>query len=239
MSETVSVGTTVPTERAVRYKPKLFFIKRISPLAAHRERWFYLMISPWLIGFVLFQGGPIVASALLSLTNWDLVHAPEWVGLEHFVAMFTQDPLFWKTSWNTLYYTVGSVPTGLVLAFVLALLLNERVHGVNIFRTIFFLPSVLSGIAVILLWGWIFNPKFGIINGLLATIGITGPGWLQDEQWAMPALIIMSFWGVGWMMLVYLAGLQGVPKELYEAAEIDGAGSWARFRHITVPMVSP
>jgi multiple sugar transport system permease protein len=238
MRSTVPLEESIPAMGQTLARPRSRR-KHLGPLAARRERWFYLMISPWFIGFILFQGGPIVASALLSLADWEIARTPRWVGLSHFATMLGQDRLFWKVSWNTLYYTLGSVPTGLVLAFLLALLLNERVRGVNIFRTIFFLPSVVSGVAVILLWGWIFNPKYGIINGLLAKVGIRGPGWLQDERWAMPALIIMSLWGVGWMMLIYLASLQSVPAELYEAAEMDGAGRWRRFRHITVPLVSP
>jgi multiple sugar transport system permease protein len=203
-----------------------------------RERWFYVLISPWIIGFILFQGGPVIVSALLSLTHWELAKLPEWVGLENYRELFA-DPLFTKTMGNTLYYSLASVPLRLGLAFLLAVLLNQKVKGINLFRTIFFLPSIVSGISVVLLWGWIFNPRYGIINVLLGFVGIQGPGWLLDEQWAMPAIIIMSLWDVGWNMLIYLAGLQGVPQSLYEAAEIDGAGRWARFWHITVPLVSP
>jgi multiple sugar transport system permease protein len=199
----------------------------------------YLMISPWIVGFLLFSGLPILASAGLSFFQWDLVHTPHWVGFDQYQRALFGDDLFWKVAYNTLYYTVGSVPLGLCVSFILALLLNEKVFGRNIFRTTFFLPSVVSGIAVILLWGWIFNPRFGLVNGLLWDLfGIRGPGWLYDEAWAKPTLIIMSLWGVGGGMLIYLAGLQGIPQELYEAAEVDGAGVWVRFRHITIPLIS-
>ncbi|MCC7355915.1 MAG: sugar ABC transporter permease [Anaerolineae bacterium] len=213
--------------------------ERMGPLARRRERWFYLMISPWIVGFILFSGGPIIASAAISFTRWSLVQSPDWIALGNYTYALFEDDLFWKVIKNTIYYSLGSVPSGLVVAFALALLLNEKVRGINFFRTIFFLPSVVSGVGVILLFGWIFNPRFGLINGMLARVGIKGPGWLYDPHWAMPVLIILSLYGVGGTMLIYLAGLQGVPQELYEAAEMDGAGTWARFRHITVPVLSP
>jgi multiple sugar transport system permease protein len=212
---------------------------RFGPQARHEERMFYLFISPWLIGFVLFWAGPIVASFVLSFTNWNLLGEPEWVGLANYTKMST-DKFFSIALVNTLYYGIGSVVLGVAVAFLLALLLNQKVYGQAMFRTIFYLPSVVSGIAVALLWLNIFNPDFGLLNQLLSRLGVQNPpGWLVSTQWAMPALIIMSVWGAGGSMVIYLAGLQSIPEHLYEAAAIDGAGSWTKFWVITVPMMSP
>ncbi len=212
--------------------------EKIGPLARHRERWFYLLISPWIIGFILFQAGPILGAGLLSVVNFSFLRGIQWIGFENYISL-TRDPLVAKTLMNTLYYTFVSVPLGLITAFMLAFFLNQKIRGMNIFRTIFFLPSVIQGVAVYMLWGWIFNPKFGLINNLLKFIGINGPGWLYNEKWAMPTLILMSVWGVGWMMLIYLAGLQDIPQELYEASELDGANGWQKLRYITIPLISP
>jgi multiple sugar transport system permease protein len=212
--------------------------ERIGPIARRRERWFYLLISPWIIGFILFQAGPVLASGLLAFANYNLTQGITWVGFRHFASM-VQDPIAIKALGNTLYFTLGSVPAGMTVAFGLANLLNQKIPGVNIFRTIFFLPAVVTGVAVVILWGLIFNPNFGLLNGLLQMIGIQGPAWLQDEHWAMPALIIMSLWDIGWIMLIYLAGLQSVPQELYEASEMDGASWVQKLRFITLPMLSP
>ena len=207
-------------------------------LAARRERWFYLLISPWIIGLVFFKLGPIGGAFLLSFAEWPLPQPPEFVGLEHFRALLN-DPLVARSLWNTVYYSMGVIPAGIVIGFILALLVNKRRPGILLFRVIFFLPAIITGVATILLWGWIFNPRYGIINAVLGMVGVPGPGWLQDEIWAMPALILMSFWTVGTNMVIYLAALKGVPSDLYEAAALDGAGGWARLRHVTWPMISP
>lgn len=210
-----------------------------GPLARHEERMFYLFISPWLIGFVLFWAGPIVASFVLSFTDWNLLGDPKWVGFANFTKM-AADKFFAIALVNTLYYGIGSVILGVAVAFMSALLLNQKVYGQAMFRTIFYLPSVVSGIAVALLWLNIFNPDFGLLNQLLSRLGVQNPpGWLVSTQWAMPALIIMSVWGAGGSMVIYLAGLQSIPEHLYEAASIDGAGRWTKFWNITVPMMSP
>jgi multiple sugar transport system permease protein len=210
----------------------------MGPLAKRRERWFYLMISPWLIGFIAFQAGPIIAAGLLSFNDYSLTRGATWVGLKHYETLLA-DPLAIRTFWNTAYYAFVSVPLGIVVAFVLAILLNQKLRGINVFRTIFFVPAVVEGVAVYMLWGWIFNPRFGLINALLDLVGIRGPAWLASENWAMPAMIIISLWRVGWMMLIYLAGLQDIPQEYYEASEIDGASRWQMFWHITIPLISP
>jgi multiple sugar transport system permease protein len=206
--------------------------------ARRRERWFYLLAAPWLAGWLLFQAGPILAICGLAFTEWRLPRPPTPAGLANWQALAT-DPLFGRSLANTLYYTAGSVPLGLVLGLGLALLLQRRQRAAPLFRAIFFLPVIVSGVATTLLWGWIFNPRFGLANALLALVGLRGPGWLQDEAWAMPALILMSLWGCGVNMLVFLAALQGVPAELAEAATLEGAAGWARFRHLTWPFLSP
>ncbi len=199
----------------------------------------YLFIAPWLLGFLIFTAGPMVASLLLSFTSWTMLSPPSWVGLENFERLLGHDPLFVRSLWNTVFYVVLSVPLSTCLALGLALLLDRNVRGMSIFRTIFFLPSVTNVVAVSILWLWIFNPEFGLLNTALRAIGIEGPLWLQSETWAKPALVLMSLWGVGGSMIIFLAALQGVPRELHEAAELDGAGSMQRFFHITVPMISP
>ena len=204
-----------------------------------RERWFYLLISPWLDRLAALSRRPRSwVRCSLSFADWPLPQPPSFVGLDHFRTLLA-DPLLGRTLFNTAYYALGTVPPGIALGLGLALLLNRRRRGVTLFRTIFFLPAVVSGVATILLWGWVFNPRYGIANALLAPVGIRGPGWLQDEAWAMPALILMSLWNVGTNMIVYLAALQGVPQDLHEAAALDGAGRWARFRHVTWPLISP
>lgn len=197
----------------------------------------YLFISPWIIGFVVFTAGALLGSFSISLTKWNIVGTPELVGLANYQKM-VEDRFFWQSIKVTLYYLLN-VPLNVVLGLLLALLLNQKVKGLSVFRTIFFLPSVASGVAVSLLWMWIFNPRFGIINVLLKKIGIIGPLWLGSEAWAIPALIIMSIWGVGGGMLIYLGALQGIPTAFYEAATLDGAGAWKKLLHITVPMITP
>ncbi len=200
--------------------------------------WFYFFIMPWLLGFALFTAGPMIASVAISFMRWEMLLPPQWVGALNWSGM-VKDPLFWLSLRVTLWYTLLSVPTGLVASFALALLMNARVRGINLFRTIYYLPSVVSGVAVALLWAWILNPKFGLINYLLRFVGIAGPQWLFSKQWVIPAFTIMSLWGVGGGMMIYLAGLQSIPTDLYEAASIDGAGRWRKLWHVTLPMMSP
>jgi multiple sugar transport system permease protein len=198
----------------------------------------YVFMSPAIIGLLVFTLGPILASAYISFTDYDILGSPVWVGLENYIKLF-HDPFFWQSIKVTVIYSVVSVPLGLVVSLALAMLLNRSLKGIYLFRTIFYLPAVISGVAVSLLWKWIFNPDFGLMNYFLAFLGIDGPKWLFDENWALPALIVMSLWGVGGGMLIYLAGLQGIPTELYEAAEIDGANRWRKFISVTIPMLSP
>ena len=211
---------------------------RPGALARARERWFYLLIAPWLIGFLFFQGGPLLAVVGMSFADWPLPAPVRFVGLDHYAAL-GRDPLFLRSLSNTAAYAAGVVPAGLAIGLGLALLLRRPRPGVRLFRTIVFLPAVLSGVAMALLWGWLFNPRFGLANQLLAQVGIAGPGWLHSEAWAMPTLILLGLTGVGVNMLVYLAALEAVPRELHEAAQLDGAGAWRRFRHVSWPLLTP
>jgi multiple sugar transport system permease protein len=199
----------------------------------------YAFISPWIIGFLLFTAGPILASFLISLHSWSLLSTPDWVGLENYTRILREDDLFATSLWNTLYYVAFSVPLGISVALALALLLNRPMKGMGVFRTLFFLPSVTNIVAVSVLWIWVFNPEYGLLNSLLRIVGVDGILWLQSEQWAKPAFVVMSLWGVGGSVVIFLAALQGIPRELYEAASLDGAGSVRRFMHITIPMISP
>jgi multiple sugar transport system permease protein len=201
--------------------------------------WAYFFISPWIIGFIAFTGGPMLASLYYSFAEYNIIDAPQWLGLANYGELFS-DPLFWKSLQVTVYYASLALPLGLLVGFFLAVLLNQKIPGVNLWRTLYYLPSVIAGVAVALMWMRIFNPRIGLLNPLLEKLfGIKGPGWLQDPDWAMPALVIMSLWSVGGSMIIYLAGLQGVPTTLYDAAKVDGANLWQRFRHVTLPMVTP
>ncbi len=199
---------------------------------------FYLCISPWLVGLLLFVLGPTLVSLGISFTRWDLLTPPRFVGLRNYERMLN-DPLFWQSLKVTALYTLLYVPTELVGGLALALLMNQRVPGIAVFRTIFYLPSVISGVAFVVVWMWIFHPEAGLLNLALAQVGITGPRWLTDPRTALSALWLMSLWGLGRTAVIYLAGLKGVPKELHEAAVIDGATAWQAFRHITIPLLTP
>jgi multiple sugar transport system permease protein len=199
----------------------------------------YLFVAPLIVGLIIFTYGPVVASFGLSFTKGDYISTPKWIGLDNYRALL-DDKLFWQSMRNTLYYVAGVVPAGMVLSLLLALAMNQKLRGIVFFRTIFFLPTISSSVAISLMWLWIYNPEFGALNFLLRQVGVKGPAWLSTPEWAMPAVMIMAVWrGMGYNMLIYLAGLQGIPDIYYEAAEIDGAGTWAKFWNITVPLLSP
>jgi multiple sugar transport system permease protein len=201
-----------------------------------------LFAAPWLVGFLLLTAGPMVASFLLSFTRWNGI-APvqelRWIGGENYSRLLRHDASFAHALRNTAFYALVAVPLGMGTALSLAMLLNQRVRGMAVFRTIFYLPSVVSGVATSMLWLWLFNPSFGGVNWVLHQLRLPEPGWLTDEKTAIWVFILMSVWGVGNTMLINLAGLQEVPEHLYEAASLDGAGSMMRFRHVTLPMLSP
>ena len=191
------------------------------------------------MGFLLFELGPLLTSLYLSLTKFDVLTTPKWVGLKNWDKMLFNDPLVWHSLKITAIYSVGAVSLGLVLGLRLALLLNQDVRGLSYYRTVCYTPAVVSGAAVAMMWLLLLNPEAGVINRILAMVGIEGPAWLFDRQWALPAFILMSLWGVGGGMVLYLAALQGVPSELYDAVIIDGAGALPKLWFITLPMISP
>lgn len=211
---------------------------RRSRMARRENLEGWLFASPWILGFLIFTLGPMVASAVLSFAEWDIVTAPQWVGLGNFERFVADESAIHALQVTTIYAVV-SVPLQIVLGVLLALLLNAKISGLRIYRTVYYLPAVLSGVAVALLWRWIFSKDFGLLNLGLGLIGIDGPGWLTDPNWALSALILMSLWGVGASMVIYLAGLQGIPSELYEAAKVDGAGPIHRFFSVTLPLLTP
>ena len=201
----------------------------------------YVLISPWIFGFLAFTLGPMVTSLGLSFFKTDMFTA-EFAGIENYTRLFSTDvtrSLFWKSLYNTIYYVFFGIPLTMSVGFFIAFLLNQNIYSQSFYRMIYYLPAVIPGIAVSLLWLWLFQPEFGLINWFLSLIGIQGLRWLFDTRTAKLALVIMSVWGAGGNMLIFLAGLQGIPTHLYEAATIDGASVWQRFIHITLPMISP
>jgi multiple sugar transport system permease protein len=217
-------------------------------LARKEAIWFWIFISPWILGFIFFRGIPIFASLLLSFAQYNVASPPAWIGLENYTNLF-DDRIFYKSLQVSAYYTFLSVPLGLAFSLLLALLLNQRVPFLGIFRTLYYLPSLIVGsVAVAFLFQLLLNPAFGVVNYVIAwllgpegviPLGITGPGWFFDPKWVVPSFALLSLWGFGGPMLIYLAGLQGVPTTLYEAARIDGANALQRFWNVTLPMISP
>ena len=199
----------------------------------------YAFIAPWLIGFLLFTAGPFLASIYFSFTRYNVVTPPVWVGTANYEALFQQDPLFWKSLGVTFRYALVAVPLGVVIAVILALFLNLNIKGIAVYRTIFFLPSIVPTVATSMIFLWILNPQIGLINGLLRSFGIIGPAWLADPNWAPWTLVFMALWGVGGSMVIYLAGLKDIPTYLYEAAILDGASAYRRMRLITLPLLTP
>ncbi len=198
----------------------------------------FLFASPWLLGIVIFLLYPLGASLYYSFCDFSILKPPMPVGADNYKELMG-DEVFWKVAANTLIYAVLSLPTGMLVALGLALLLNNKVRGLPVFRTIFFLPSLVPQVALAILWLWIFNSEHGILNSILEHVGISGPNWLGSPAWTKPCMAVMAMWGSGNMMVIYLASLQEVPASYLEAAELDGAGAWQKTRHITLPMISP
>jgi ABC-type sugar transport system permease subunit len=213
---------------------------RIEGRVARREqRAAYLFLSPWLVGLVCFTVGPVITSVILSLTNYSIAFPTQWVGLQNYWTMI-HDPIFWQSLKITLTYVLMSVPLYLVAGLGLSLLLNMKRRGVNLFRTVVFLPYVISGVAVAIMWSSLLDPNFGGVNWLLKHLGVANPPlWLESPTWALPAVVLIGLWTIGGGAIIYLAGLQNIPEQLYEAAAIDGAGMWQRFRYVTFPMLTP
>lgn len=231
----MAVVTAPPTATAQRRPAR----PRLTAQSRREAILFYLCISPWIIGFLLFTLVPMVASFVVSFTQWNIIQPPVWVGLQNYIKIFTDDPDFIQALKVTAFYAVFSIPIRLATALFLAVLLNEATRGVSFFRTAFYMPTIVASVAAAVLWQWILNPVYGPVNGFLSLFGIQGPRWFSDPTWVPWGLIIMSTWGVGGEMLIFLAGLKGIPGHLYEAAQLDGAGRLQRFVNVTLPMLSP
>lgn len=199
---------------------------------------FYLFIAPWTLGFLAFILGPIVASLVLGFTRYDMILPAKWIGFANFRDLF-QDPLFWTSLGNTVYIVLLAVPLGMLVSFVIALLLNQKVSGMAAYRTAYFMPSIVPAVASAALWLYLLQPQWGLVNGFLDLFGIQGPAWLASTRWSKPSIIMLMIWASGGTMIIYLAGLQDIPESLYEAASIDGATWLARLWHITLPLMSP
>jgi multiple sugar transport system permease protein len=211
----------------------------MSTLQRREARSGLLFILPWLLGLLIFTAYPVLATFFLSFTNYSVLEAPRWVGLENFQTMFTSDPSFGVSVYNSIYYALISVPLGLAVALGLAAVLNQHAAGIGLYRTLFYLPSLVPPVAATLVFLVMFEPNGGLINTLLRSVGLPAPAWFFDPAWAKPGLIILSLWAVGAATLIFLAGLQDVPQSLLDAAAIDGATRGQRFRHITLPLLTP
>jgi len=235
----MSVPEVIVTRRR---RPWLAKVLRCNTVKELRESlWGMAFASPWLLGLCIFVMGPILASLYLSLTRYDIVSTPELIGLGNYRRAFFEDSLMWPSLGRTFRYAMTVVPIGVAGSLTLALLLNQGYRFTSLYRTLYFLPSLTPSVALALLWTWLYHPQLGPINYGLRAIGLPGPGWFSSTTWALPAMIIISLWGWlgGTQMLIFLAGLQGVPQELYDAANVDGANRWHKFAHVTLPMISP
>lgn len=199
----------------------------------------YLFILPWIIGFLVFTLGPLLLSLIMSFFNWSIVSKPSFAGFGNYIEMFTKDPQFYKSLAITLKFAAIFVPLNLIIALALAMLITQPVKGVTVFRTIYYIPAVVSGVAISIIWGWILNGDYGILNYFLSLIGIKGPKWLVDPAWALFAIVLASAWGVGTMMLIFYTDIKNIPIDLYEAASLDGASHVGQFFRITIPIITP
>jgi len=201
--------------------------------------WAYLFILPQAVGILVFIVGAVIVAFLLSFCEWDLVTPFRWVGLRNYIVQLNQ-PIFWKCLLNTAYFALGHIPLVIIFGLGLALILHKKILGITVYRSVFFLPFVTSSVAISLVWLWLYNPEYGLINSYLSLVGIKGPQWIASLRWAMPSIIILVVWKVvGYNMVLFLAGLTAIPAHLYDAAKIDGAGRWTQFRYVTLPMLSP
>lgn len=232
-SQVASHSVTLDVENPWRVRWRRF---------TYRKRYWigYIFILPWFISVIWFDLIPFLTGVYLSFTDYSVgLNVPDWVGLKNYREMFTSDDLFLKSFWNTVYYLALSVPLRLIFAFVIALLLNIRIRGLGTFRTIFYIPSVVPVVAVAIIFTGIFNARYGILNQLLMLVGMDPIRWLTRPEWVKPSMVIMSLWGFGAQMVIFLAGLQGISEELYEAVEIDGGNGWQKLLYVTVPLMTP
>ncbi|WP_188988897.1 carbohydrate ABC transporter permease [Paenibacillus nasutitermitis] len=214
--------------------------KRLHGIASMERKWGIIFATPIMIGFTIFILGPMIASLYFSLTNWEIGSPAEFIGLSNYKKMFTEDTAFRKSLVVSLYYAVLGTPVTVLFGFLAALLMNNKIRFLSLFRTIFYLPSVVPGIAVIIIWMYLYNPEFGIFNSILDFLGIPGLEWVYSEATAVPSIVLMVAWqSSGALMIIFLAGLQGTPAHLYEAIEVDGGKSWHKFWYITLPSLTP
>lgn len=231
---------TVATNPMPNLETKRSFYARLMKTKQRRDTVEgYLFILPVVLGLLIFTIGPMLASFYISFTKYPILRSPEWIGLRNYVNMFTKEPNFWQACKVTALYAVTAVPLGILGAFLLALLLNQRVKGIPFFRTCFYIPTIVPAVASAVLWGWLLNPDYGLFNAVLKEMGLPTSRFLGEPSSALPSLVLMSLWGVGGGMVIYLAGLQGIPESLYEAAKIDGANARQLFRFITMPLMTP
>lgn len=210
-----------------------------SALARREALIAYIMILPWVIGLVLFQLGPTLATAFFSLTRYNILKPPQFIGLDNYVEMFTQDPLFWQSLFNTVYFALLSVPSRMLVAFVLAYFLNSKIRGTSLYRTLYYMPYVVPTVAATVLWLWLLNRQYGLINYALGIVNLPPVPWLTTETWSKPALALINLWTIGGLMVIYLAALQGIPSELHDAVAVDGGTWWHKLVHVTIPMMTP
>ncbi len=211
----------------------------MSPMQRREARSGLLFVLPWVLGLLVFTAYPILASFFLSFTDYNIVQSPTWIGLQNYQDLLSSDPSFWTAVGNSIYYAFISVPLGLVLSLALALVLNSRAAGIGLYRTLFYLPSLVPPIAGTIVFIVMLDPQAGPLNMLIRLLGLPAPAWFSDPAWAKPGLVVMSLWAIGATTLIFLAGLQDIPKSLLEAASIDGAGPWQRLWHVTLPLLSP
>jgi multiple sugar transport system permease protein len=213
-------------------------VRRLSPRTRNTINGL-LFASPWLVGLLVFWIYPTLASAYYSFTKFNAVQSPSWVGLQNYIDLFSQDDDFWMAVYNTFYFAIVSIPLAIILSFGLAMLLNAKIRFQTVYRTVYFLPTLVPEIALALVWVYLFTPGTGLINLPFDWIGVRGPCWLTCETWARPTLVLLALWIIGQQVILYLAGLQDVPQDLYDAGDVDGANFWHKFRHITLPMMTP
>jgi multiple sugar transport system permease protein len=228
-----TTGIAPASQRSVRKKAR-----RLSPLRRREELIGYLFASPIIVGLLALATYPFLASVYYSFTDFNVLQPPYWTGLQNYQELM-KDPLFWQSLVNTAIYSVVSIPLTLLLGLALAILLNQKLRSIGFFRALVYLPSVIPTVAATILWLWILNPQYGVLNNLLGALGIGGPDWINNPAWTKPALILMSLWGVGPTAIIFLAGLQDIPQSLFEAARIDGAGIFASLRYVTLPLITP
>ena len=234
--------TTSAVAQTRKEQTRLGKLLRYDTVSEVREcLWGFAFAIPWILGLLIFTIGPIFVSIYLSLSKYDVISAPEFLGIDNYRRAFLEDELFWPSLGRTFTYAIGVVPISIIGALSLAILLNQGYKGSTLFRTLFFLPHLTPAVAMAILWRWLLQPSVGPLNFFLKQIGIKGPGWLTDPKWALSSLMMVALWASlgGNNMLIFLAGLQGVPQELYDAADVDGAGRWRKFLNVTLPMISP